>query len=281
MTGRTGPTAVPFRNGHSTSALGDDAGYLRGAGGVSEHVNQLAGQAQGIARDAKDHPALHAAVRVGYAGSGVIHLLIAWAALGIAWAPSGGGTADQSGALAQVAAQPWGRPLLWVTVVGFAGLGLWQLTEAIGGWHPHGRDGLAARGKALGKMVAYLALGWTAATFARGGSSDSSTQTTDATRTLMSGAGGQFLEDLVADPGEVAEQAGRYGYMAKGVALAIVGGLFIVAAWHARANEARGLDGALRTLAETPHGTALLTVVAVGIAAYGLYSFFRARYTKL
>ncbi|MEP7159721.1 MAG: DUF1206 domain-containing protein [Dermatophilaceae bacterium] len=273
---------------------------------MSEHVNELAGQAQGIARDAKDHPALHAAVRVGYAGSGVIHLLIAWAALGIAWAPSGGGTADQSGALAQVAAQPWGRPLLWVTVVGFAGLGLWQLTEAIGGWHPHGRDGLAARSKALGKMVAYLALGWTAATFARGGSSDSSTQTTDATRTLMSGAGGQFLvallgvavisigayhvfkgwtkkflEDLVTDPGEVAEQAGRYGYMAKGVALAIVGGLFIVAAWHARANEARGLDGALRTLAETPHGTVLLTVVAVGIAAYGLYSFFRARYTKL
>ena len=93
----------------------------------------------------------------------------------------------------------------------------------------------------------------TAATFTRGGTSGSSTRTTDATRIIMWGAGGQylvallvvvisiggdhvfkgwskkFLEDLVADPGEVAEQAGRYGDLAKGVALAIVGGLFIVA----------------------------------------------------
>lgn len=142
----------------------------------------------------------------------------------------------------------------------------------------------------------------TAATFTRGGTSDSSTRTTDATRILVWGAGGQylvallvvvvisiggdhvfkgwskkFLEDLVADPGAVAEQAGRYGDMAKGAALAIVGGLFIVAPLHARANEARGPDGVLRTLTETPHGTVLLTVVPVRIAAYGLDNFFRAR----
>ena len=273
---------------------------------MDERVNQMAGQAKDLARDTNDHPAVEAAARVGYAANGVVHLLIAWAALGIAWAPSRGGTADQSGALAEVAAQSWGRPLLWVIVAGFAGLALWQLTEAIGGWHPPGRDGAAARGKALGKMAVYLALGWTAATFARGGSSDSTTQTTGFTATLLASPGGRlfvaglglavvgvgvyhvvkgvkktFLRDLRGNPGPVAEQAGRYGYVAKGVALAVVGGLFVAAAVHANASEARGLDGALRTLAGTPYGPYLLTLVALGIGAYGVYSFFRARYTTL
>ena len=37
----------------------------------------------------------------------------------------------------------------------------------------------------------------------------------------------------------------------------------------------------MRAIAATAYGTALLTIVALGIAAYGVYSFFRARYTKL
>ena len=44
-------------------------------------------QAKDIARDTGDHPVVEAAARVGYAASGLIHLLIAWAALGIAWVP--------------------------------------------------------------------------------------------------------------------------------------------------------------------------------------------------
>ena len=71
----------------------------------------------------------------------------------------------------------------------------------------------------------------------------------------------------------------REGTVPKGVALAVVGGLFLAAALHANAAEARGLDGALRTLAGTPYGPYLLTLVALGIGAYGVYSFFRARYT--
>ena len=43
----------------------------------------------------------------------------------------------------------------------------------------------------------------------------------------------------------------------------------------------RGLDGALRTLAEQDYGTLLLTLVALGIAAYGVFSFIQARYRKV
>lgn len=191
-------------------------------------------------------------------------------------------------------------------VAGLFGLGLWQLTEAVGGWHGHGRDAAFSRLKAVGKAVAYAVLGFTALTFARGGRADSRSQSSEATENLLATPGGRllvgvvglatlgigiyhvvkgwkkkFLHDLVADPGVVAERAGQFGYVAKGIALAVAGLLFLGAGWTSRADDATGLDGALRALAGTAYGTALLTVVGLGLAAYGGYSFVRARYTKL
>ena len=44
---------------------------------------------------------------------------------------------------------------------------------------------------------------------------------------------------------------------------------------------ALGLDGTLKTLAQQSYGQVLLTVTAVGLAAYGLYSFAEARFREL
>ena len=74
---------------------------------------------------------------------------------------------------------------------------------------------------------------------------------------------------------------GRVGYIAKGVALGIVGVLFMLAAWHADESEATGLDGAMRTLKEGPAGTLLLSLVALGFIAFGVYCVVRTRYGKL
>ena len=49
----------------------------------------------------------------------------------------------------------------------------------------------------------------------------------------------------------------------------------------ARPDKAQGLDGALKSLKDMTFGPVLLTVVALGIAAYGVYSFARARYARL
>ncbi len=269
-------------------------------------MGDIVEQAKDAARGANDHPLVQALARMGYAASGLVHLLIAWAALGIAWVPLRHGTADQSGAMQGLLDLPWGRPLLWVIVAAFAGLAAWQLTEAIGGWHGQGRDAAFSRIKAVGKAIAYLALGWTALAFARGGGTDSRSQSSESTQPLLSSPGGRvlvaivglatvgvgayhvvkgwtcrFREDLVAEPGDVAVHAGRFGYVAKGIALAVAGLLFLADALTADASRSTGLDGALRALADTPYGTVLLTIVAVGIAAYGVYSFFRARYTKV
>ena len=70
---------------------------------------------KGAAREAGDHPALEMAARIGYAVSGLLHLLIGWIALQVAWGSSGK-SADQSGALASLAGNGVGRFGLWVAV---------------------------------------------------------------------------------------------------------------------------------------------------------------------
>jgi hypothetical protein len=78
-----------------------------------------------------------------------------------------------------------------------------------------------------------------------------------------------------------AVRLGQTGYFAKGAAFAIVGVLLADAALTNDASKSRGLDAALRTLAEQPFGTLLLIVVAAGFASFGVYCFYQARYRKV
>jgi hypothetical protein len=74
---------------------------------------------------------------------------------------------------------------------------------------------------------------------------------------------------------------GEIGYIAKGVAFAIVGILLLDAAIADRATRSRGLDGALHTLAQQQYGGPLLDIVAIGLAAFGVYCFFQTKYRKV
>jgi hypothetical protein len=265
--------------------------------------------ASSAAHEVSDHPALETLARAGYAVNGLLHLVIAWIAIRVAMGL--GGEADQGGALEAVRDAPAGEVLLWVGVLGYAGLALWQVLEAALGFHPGAStETLADRAKDLGKGVVYGALAWTTYQFATGGSSDSGETTSDVTASLMGapmgqalvfalglaviGVGGyhvwkgatqKFLEDLRGnaggDLGRAVVLAGTAGYIAKGVALGVVGFLFCVAAWTTDPEEATGLDGALKAMSGNPVGTTLLVVIAIGFVAYGLYSFARARYARL
>lgn len=253
------------------------------------------------ARRAGDHLVLENAARLGYAVSGLLHLLIGWLGVQLAWG-TGGGSADQSGALQALASTSLGGTLLWVAVAGFLGLGLWQLTEVL-----VGGSRASDRLKAAGKAAVYLVLAATSLTWARGaGGPSSSQQSVDFTASLMGQPAGRmlvvavglgivgvgvyhlfkgwrrtFLRDLVDRPGPLAERSGRFGYLAKGAALVLVGLLFAVAGVRGAPGQATGLDGALRALLQAPLGQVLLTVVAAGFAAYALYSFTRARHARV
>ncbi len=250
---------------------------------------------------ANDHPALENAARLGYATSGVVHLLIGWLAIQVAL-ENGQKSADQSGALQSLADNPLGRVVLWLAVVGFLGLAVWQVGEVV-----VGRGETSDRVKAAAKAALYAVLAFSAFTYAKGsGGSSSSQQSVDFTASLMSRPAGRwlvgavgvaiiavgayhvykgyrkkFLEDLRSHPGQWAVYAGRFGYIAKGVALAVVGFLFVLAGLHTEADEATGLDGALHRLKDAPFGVVLLIVVALGFVSFAVYSFARARYAKV
>jgi hypothetical protein len=71
------------------------------------------------------------------------------------------------------------------------------------------------------------------------------------------------------------------GLLARGLAFALVGVFVGEAALRYDPTKARGLDGALKTLAQAPYGRWLLLVVAVGLGAFGLWSFVEARYRRI
>jgi hypothetical protein len=73
---------------------------------------------------------------------------------------------------------------------------------------------------------------------------------------------------------------GCVGFVAKGVALAVVGILVLVATFRHDPGQQSGLDGALKSLAGQPYGGWILGAVAVGLACYGVYSAARARYAN-
>jgi fumarate reductase subunit D len=259
----------------------------------------MTGHVQQAASRAGDHPVLEAGARLGYAASGVLHLLLAWVTVQLAWT-SGGEQADQQGALAQLAENGLGLALLWVLLVGFVLLALWQAAEAVA----HGEA--ADRAKNAAKAITYGVLAATTLTVLLGGGSGGG-GSGQATSTLLGSVGGRllvgavgvgvvavggyhvvkgwresFLDDLRAHPAAWVRRSGRIGYVGKGAALAVVGVLLVVAAVRSDPEQAEGLDAALHTLAGLPFGAVLLTLVALGFAGYGVYALAgRARHAAV
>jgi hypothetical protein len=248
------------------------------------------------------------AIRAGLVAYGVVHLLIGWLALQLAFGEKED-SASNSGALQYLAQQPLGGVLVWMIAVGMLFLVVWRLLEFGFGFRDESDDKKRWRKRAtsLFKAVIYGAIGWSAMQVATGsGGGGGGTDST--TAKLMDLPGGQlivgavglaiigygislvvrgwtekFREHLDAQgqsgqDGSAYVLMGKVGYIAKGVAIAIVGGLFCYAAITHDPQKSGGLDQALQTVLEQPFGPALLTAIAIGIAAYGVFCFARAKH---
>ncbi|MFE1593034.1 DUF1206 domain-containing protein [Nocardia sp. NPDC058705] len=248
--------------------------------------------------------------RAGLVMSGIVHLLIGYIAIRLALG-GGSGTADQSGAMTELAAKPGGVFALWVGVVAFGLMALWRLAEAALGSSSRAdsdskKSEAVNRVKAFSLAVVYLAFAVSAFGFARGAGTSSSAQSTGITAEMMQssvgtvalvaagliiiaiggyhvykGATQSFLTDLQGGTSTLVRRLGTVGYVAKGLAVAAIGLLVILAVGRSDPGEATGLDGAFKTLGAQPFGATLLIAAGAGIIAYGLYSFAMARYTKM
>jgi hypothetical protein len=248
--------------------------------------------------------------RAGYVTNGLLHLIIGYLALRIAFG-SGRGDADPSGALAAVASRSGGTVALWFAAAAFGFMALWRLVETVLGraTDPKSQGALAEasdRAKAFALAVVYFAFAYSAVGFARGAGESSVRQnTTMSARLMQSGVGTaalvlagivivavggyhvykgvsrSFVDDLKGESSNLVVRLGVLGYAAKGSTIAVAGVLVILAASRSAPGEATGLDGALKVLGAQPYGVVLLVLAAIGIITYGLYSFVMARSTKM
>jgi hypothetical protein len=272
--------------------------------------------AEGAAQEAGDSEVLENLARVGLIAYGVVHVLVAWLAVQLAWFGGSSKSADQSGAMATLAESPVGKPLLWVIAVGLVALAVWQAAEVLrwrSGWSASGKartKAIRKSGKAVGKGVMYGALAVLAIKYAVGSGSSSSQKQQQTTAGVFGWPAGRWLVAAVGlaligsgayhvykgltkrflkeiDTSEASASArrlvtrlGQVGFPGKGVALAGVGVLLAWAAITFDPSKARGLDGAMHAILDLPFGQILLTLVALGIAAFGAYLFVRARYPE-
>jgi hypothetical protein len=253
--------------------------------------------------------------RVGDASYGVVHLVVAVLALQVAFGGSSGsgGELDQKGAVKAIAAQPFGAVLLWVLALGLFAFAIWQILTAAFGFQWVTKKGKRTRRRigAGGRAVVAIALGaFALETLFSGDSGSGNGKQQELTARILGWPGGQvivgavavgilavafgmgsrgvrrsFMQDLETQRLSSAtkswvEVLGLVGFLAKGVAFGVIGGLVLTAAIEFDPKKAGGLDAALKTLAGQPFGVVLLVVVALGLAAYGCYCFVEGWYRK-
>lgn len=269
-------------------------------------------EVKAAARGAESSTTLRVLARAGIAANGLVHVLIGAIVLVVAF--GGQGESDQAGAFKAIAGAPLGFAALWILTIALWALAVWHVVEGI---LARDRDGDAkgfakkwgVRVSEWGQAVVFAALGALSAAVALGARPDGDDTAEGTSRGILSLPGGPFVlgavglgvgiggvvfvvmgvrrsfRDKMSIPstpiGRSVEILGAVGFVAKGVALIVVGILLLVAAVKVDPDAAGGLDGAIRALLALPYGPILAGIVGCGLIAYGVFCFFRARYARL
>lgn len=278
--------------------------------GTLEQAGQQAGQA--VRSAVHNNPWVEPLARFGYAARGVVYAVAGLLAIQAAFG-GGGQTTGQEGALQRIAEQS--RFLLVLVAIGLAGYALWRFVQAVLDPEGKGTDpkGLAVRGMRVASGIVYSGLAITAARLASGsgGGRGGGEGSVGFTANLMSKPFGRWLvvlaglavivsafyqlkesytkkfrerlklQEMNADEERLATRTGQLGLAARGIVFLIAGWFLVQAGLRFDPSQARGLGGALETLASQPYGPWLLGLVALGLVAFGAYSFLEARYRRI
>jgi hypothetical protein len=271
-------------------------------------MSSISTRAEQAGQEAHQSEWLDHAARIGLVAYGLVHLVLAWLAIQLAFGDKEG-SADSQGAVQQLAEQPFGQALVWAVAIGMFLLALWQGLEAIFGYRDEeGFTQVRKRVTAAGKAVIYVVIGVSAVHAATGPSTSKKNGTDSTTAKVMDWPGGQVIvaavglaiigiggylvylaytekfakhinaEGKSGSSGTAYLWFGKAGYTSKGVAFALVGGLFLYAGLSHDAKKSGGLDQALHKVLQQPFGPFLLVAIALGLACYGLFCFARARH---
>jgi len=282
--------------------------------GVRVEVEEAKDKVEDALEDAAESTWLERLARAGLAARGLLYVVVAILAVQVARGHEEA-RADKQGAMQAVVRQPFGRILVLLLAVGFAGYAVWRFVEAAVG--PPDEDDPR---KAMFKRVGYAARGVLYTFFFASAvklfiwsTNAGTTQGAEADWTgrvlnwpggtwLVQGAGlvaigagmyvgwrglsGKFRKRLKSVEMGRAEKlwirgVGTVGMVARMLVTMLIGVFLITAARQHDPEQAVGIDGALKRLADRSYGPLLLVLVACGLAAYGLYSFAEARYRRV
>jgi hypothetical protein len=255
-----------------------------------------------------------------YLVAGVLALMVASKASGWSNTSSETGTQEASptGALKTIAHATGGPLLIWLLAIGMLIYAAWRVASAA---MPGDNDGEAWM-KRIGFVVSaiiYTTFAITAISLASSSpgadaNANGNSQVTSITARIMGHTGGRWLIGIVGlivigvalyrvkkgvqqdvnDELDLSglsaarlrwtERLGRVGEVGRGIGIGLVGFFLLRAAITYDANEATGLDGALRRLAQHGWGVMVIVVIGLGFAAYGLFcvsTFTRRRLEML
>ncbi|WP_158086286.1 DUF1206 domain-containing protein [Mycobacterium asiaticum] len=254
--------------------------------------------------------------RVGLIGKGALYVLLGFLAIKVAIGDGSSEGASKAGAIQTVAQAPFGKFLLIALTVALIALVVWKFSQAVSGDPIEGSDG-SDRAKYAGKGVLYSGAalaslsvlignwGGDAGAVPSGGGGGDGQQ--HAAGVVMGLPGGRWIVLIVGlaaigfggyeiykhainrgfmkrtgalsqDKRKVIEALGRAGYVGSGLVAIGVGFFFVIAALTFDPTNAKGLSGLLAELAGHGWGQVVLWLIAVGLFAYGLFSFAEARY---
>lgn len=269
----------------------------------------IKGEVEQAGRRADHSDVLEAGIRFGLVAYGLVHLLIAWLAVQLALG-NREGRLDRHGAVHHLAQQPFGKVAVVLVAVGMAVLVVWRVLEvAVEHRDEKPRERWVHRAVAAAKAITYGAICASAVSVLLGHGSPRSGQKEQgwsarlmgwpAGPWLVAGVGACLLgytagmcwrgltgrhrkhldaEGRQGESGTVYLLVGTIGYVAKGLAFGVMGGLFIWAAVTHDPAKSGGLDQALGRLLREPAGPWLLGAIAVGVACYGVFQLVRARH---
>ncbi len=255
------------------------------------------------------------AVLAGWAAKGAVYLALAWLVLQMAFgaAPQ---QASTTGALEYIANTAPGSVALVILGIGLLAYAVGRILEVTVMAKPPIEASDKVKAILLALIYTSLAIsafsivGLVSGGGAGGGGSGQSTQQRTAA-ILLDLSGGQWLVGIVGT-GVAAlglytvyqgiekrflttlrtsamsptmctwsTRIGMVAYATKGIIFVLIGWFLVQAALTYDASEATGLDGALRNIADTSWGTAVLAAIAVGLLTYGLFCEIEARYRRV
>jgi hypothetical protein len=246
--------------------------------------------------------------RAGYAAKGVVYLLIGVLAARAAFGDAGGQSTGSGGALRTLLDEPFGKGLIALIGAGLAAYALWRAFSALADPEDHGTDakGIAVRAGLAVSALVHGGLALEALRLATGDSGGGSGNGAEHWTSRLLGApagpylvgaaalviGGYALVQVYrafasniakrlrlgpdADHRRLIERLGRAGLAARGVVFGLMAYFLMRAALEYDPSEAGGVEQALEWLEARPD--ALFALVALGLAAYGLFQLAKARY---